>query len=75
MFVEGGPSGDCPSLERRRERRGAAGCASEVSVGFVATFSGHGSGTADSSQVWASGSADWTSSFLDAVSGGHGSGD
>lgn len=24
MFVGGGPSGDCPSLERRRERRGAA---------------------------------------------------
>lgn len=55
MFVEGGPSGDCPSLERRRERRGAAGVASEGSAGFVATFSGHGSGTDDASLVGASG--------------------
>lgn len=47
MFVDGGPSGDCPSLERRRERRGAPGVASEGSAGFVATFSGHGSGTGD----------------------------
>lgn len=51
MFVEGGPSGDCPSLDRRRDRRGAAGCASEVSAGFVVTFSGHGSGRDDASQV------------------------
>lgn len=51
MFVEGGPSGDCPSLDRRRERRGAICCASEVSAGFVATFSGHGSGTDDTVQV------------------------
>lgn len=51
MFVEGGPSGDCPSLERRRERLGAADFVSEGSAGFVATFSGNGSGTGDESQV------------------------
>lgn len=55
MFAEGGPSGDCPSLERRRERRGAAGVASEGSVGFAATFSGHGSGRDGASLVGASG--------------------
>ena len=52
MLVKGGgPSGDCPSLERRRERRGAAGCESEASAGSAASFSGPGSGTADVSQV------------------------
>lgn len=77
IFVEGGPSGDCPSLDKRRERRGAVCCASEVSAGFVATFSGDGTGADDTVHVWASGSCcgstGWTSSFLDAVSGGHGS--
>lgn len=43
--MEGGPNGDCPSLERRRERRGAASGAFEGSAGFVGTFSGPGSGT------------------------------
>lgn len=51
MFVGGGPGGDWPSLERRRERRGAAGAASEGSAGFVATISGHGSGLSDASGV------------------------
>lgn len=65
MFVGGGPGGDCPSLDRRRERRGAAAFAG--SVGFVPAFSGHGSGAADESRVCASGSccgsAAWTSSL------------
>lgn len=49
--MEGGPSGDCPSLERRRERRGAANDASEGSSGFAGAFSGHGFGTDDASQI------------------------
>lgn len=52
MFPGGGPSGDCPSLERRRERRGAPEAESTVSKGFVApTFSEHAAGNADASQV------------------------
>lgn len=51
MFVGVGPRGDCPSLERRRERRGAARDASGGSAGFVATLSGHGLVTDDASQI------------------------
>lgn len=76
MFVAGGPSGDCPSLDRRRERRGAACCASAVSA---AAFSGHGSGADDTVQVGTSGfrcgSIDLTSSFSHMESGGQASGD
>ncbi|TNN76173.1 hypothetical protein EYF80_013704 [Liparis tanakae] len=46
MFSEGGPSGDWLSLERRRERRGAA-CESDGSSGFVASFSVHGPATGE----------------------------
>lgn len=36
-------SGDSPSLERRRERRGAAGDASEGDMGSDVSFGGQGS--------------------------------
>lgn len=51
MFMEGRPSGDCPSLERRRERRGAASEASECSVRFRGNFSKHGLDTDDASHI------------------------
>lgn len=52
MFAGGEPSGDSPSLERRRERRGAAVAESTASKGFVvATFSEDGSGSADATPV------------------------
>lgn len=52
MFVEGGPSGDCPSLERRRERRGAAdGASAGSAAGFVAFFSVLGSEMDDALRV------------------------
>lgn len=76
--MDGGASGESPSLERRRERRGTTGVSSEASVGFEEGFSGHGLGKTDVSLGWASASCcctiDWTVSFLGLLLGGHGSG-
>lgn len=73
MFVGGGPRGDCPSFERRRDLRGGAAPESKGSAGFGAALSEQGSSAADTAEAWTSdfcsGSIDGTSSFLGTASG------
>lgn len=75
MFATGGARGETPSLDRRRERRGAAAAvaagASEDSVGSAETFSC----TVDVSLVGGCSSTVWTFSLLDTASDGQASGD